>query len=399
MKKSPDVETAWQIENQLRSEGRRLIAGIDEVGRGPLAGPVVAAAVIFPDDLDPHILAGVRDSKQMTEAARERLYGVIAKTATAFAIAHATPQEIDALDIRKASLLAMQRAAENLTVSPEYALVDGRDYPNLKIPGKAVIKGDQLSVTIGAASIIAKVTRDRMMDALHTQYPQYGFDRHKGYPTEYHRNALQLFGASPLHRTTFAHVPAKDFIPLSSPQFQEFVKILLGAKTIEKLADLNKEIAQIEFSELERNYLERRLQYARDAVTQAQRRYHPASVDRGAGKETLAADYLQRKGYRLWERNFHCREGEIDLVVNRDSLIVFVEVKSRSSKEFGMPYEAVTPAKRRKIVRAADRYLYERGLLEGWDIRYDIVSILAPKNQSTQIEHIEDAFRVEEELS
>jgi ribonuclease HII len=398
MKNITEIEPTFQIEDRLRREGYRLIAGIDEVGRGPLAGPVVAAAVILPDDLDPHEIAGVRDSKLMTEAARERLYDVIAKTATSFAAAHATPREIETLDIRKASLLAMQRAVENLAVPPGYALVDGRDDPNLEIPVEAVIKGDRLSLTIGAASIIAKVTRDRMMDALHTQYPHYGFDRHKGYPTQYHRDALQLFGACPLHRTTFAHVPPKDFIPQSSPQFRAFAERLMSANKLEKLADLEKEIPKGAFSELERIYLERRVGFMRDAAAKSQRQFRPSNVDLGAGKELLAAEYLQQKGYRLWERNFHCREGEIDLVVNRDTLIVFVEVKSRSSKEFGMPYEAVTPAKRRKIIRAADRYLYERGLLEGWDIRYDIVSILAPKNQSPQIEHIEDAFRVEGEL-
>lgn len=394
----PSIEPTFLRENQLLQDGYNLIAGVDEVGRGPLAGPVVAAAVIFPGNLDPHIVAGVRDSKQLSESSRERLYDIITKTAAAFAVAHATAREIEMLDIRKASLLAMQRAVENLPIPPDYVLVDGRDYPALSIPGEAVVKGDRHCVTIGAASILAKVSRDRMMDALHTRYPQYGFDRHKGYPTQYHRDALQLFGACPLHRTTFAHVPPKDYIPESTPKFREFVNRLMSARKLVEMVELEKHRTTLPFSAMEHDYLTHRIQFAQEAMNKAQRLLHPSTVDVGASKETLAINYLQQNGYRLWERNFHCREGEIDLVMNRDTLIVFVEVKSRSTKNFGMPYEAVTPAKRRKIIRAADRYLYERGLLDGWDIRYDIVSILAPKNQCPQIEHIEDAFRVEGEL-
>lgn len=392
------VEPTFLNENRMREKGYRLIAGVDEAGRGPLAGPVVAAAAILPADLDPHVLAGVRDSKQLSESARERYYEIIVKTAVSFAAAYCSPREIEILDIRKASLLAMQRAVENLAIPPDYVLVDGRDYPALSIPGEAIVKGDQRSVTIGAASIIAKVTRDRMMDALHIRYPQYGFDRHKGYPTQHHRDALQLFGGSPLHRKTFAHVPSPEFIPQVTADFRTVVERLSETPPEEVLLNIEKELETLSLSAMERDYLIHRIQFIREALQKADRLRTPASVDVGAGKESLAAEYLQKKGYRLWERNYHCREGEIDLVVNRESLIVFVEVKSRSSQKFGMPSEAVTATKRRKIIRAAERYLYERGLLEGWYIRYDIVSILAPKNQSPLIEHIEDAFRVEGEL-
>ncbi|MBN2327968.1 MAG: ribonuclease HII [Candidatus Omnitrophica bacterium] len=391
-------ESIFLFEDQWRREGRRWIAGVDEAGRGPLAGPVTAAAVMLPGDLDPHALAGVRDSKQLNESERERLYELIVNTAASYAVAHATPREIDALDIRKASLLAMKRAVEKLSPAPDYVLVDGRDYPDLDIPGEAVIKGDQKSLAVGAASILAKVTRDRMMDSLHARHPQYGLDRHKGYPTQYHRDALMLFGASAIHRKTFAHVPAADYLPPVSPEFREMVQRLEAAKSGEEFSELRGKLESLNLAERERSHLQRRIDYAMEAMKKAMRLYRPASVDVGADKETFALKYMQRKGYRLWDRNFHCREGEIDLVFNRDSLIVFVEVKSRSSKKFGMPYEAVTAAKRRKIIRAAERYLYERGLLDGWDIRYDIISILAPKNQTPQIEHFEDAFRVEGEL-
>ncbi len=391
-------EPNFSIENRIRQNGYRFIAGVDEVGRGPLAGPVVAAAVILPDDLDPHVLAGVRDSKQLSELARERFYGMITRTAVGYAVAHATPREIEMMDIRKASLLAMQRAIACLSPAPGYVLVDGRDYPSVEIQGEAIVKGDQRCLTIGAASILAKVTRDRLMDSLHARYPQYGFDRHKGYPTQYHRDALLLFGPCDLHRKTFAHVPEPDYLPQSTPMFRELITRFKETISLQNVVELEEKLSSFSLSSMERDYLLHRIQYVKESHHRLQRRHRHSTVDRGKNQENLAIEYLMQKGYRLWEQNFHCREGEIDLVMNLDSTIVFVEVKSRTSSKFGMPYEAVTPAKRRKIIRSADHYLHERGLNEGWDVRYDIVSILAPKNQSPQIEHFEDAFRVEGEL-
>lgn len=180
-----------------------LVCGIDEAGRGPLAGPVVAAAVI----LDPaRPIAGLNDSKKLSEKRREVLAGEIREKALAWAVAEASVEEIDQLNILHATFLAMQRAVAALSVAPERAMVDGNRCPKLPIPVEAVVKGDGKIASIAAASILAKTVRDAGMLALHAAYPQYGFDRHMGYPTAAHFAALEAHGASPVHRRSFAPV-------------------------------------------------------------------------------------------------------------------------------------------------------------------------------------------------
>ena len=180
-----------------------LVCGIDEAGRGPLAGPVVAAAVI----LDPaRPIAGLNDSKKLSEKRREVLAGEIREKALAWAVAEASVEEIDQLNILHATFLAMQRAVAALSVAPERAMVDGNRCPKLPIPVEAVVKGDGKIASIAAASILAKTVRDAGMLALHAVYPQYGFDRHMGYPTAAHFAALEAHGASPVHRRSFAPV-------------------------------------------------------------------------------------------------------------------------------------------------------------------------------------------------
>lgn len=180
-----------------------LVCGIDEAGRGPLAGPVVAAAVI----LDPaRPIAGLNDSKKLSERKRVALADLIRQNALAWCVAEASVEEIDRLNILQATLLAMQRAVAGLSVRPESALVDGNRCPRLDIPVEAVVKGDGKIASIAAASILAKTIRDAGMLALHAQYPQYGFDRHMGYPTAAHCAALQAHGASPVHRKSFGPV-------------------------------------------------------------------------------------------------------------------------------------------------------------------------------------------------
>lgn len=178
-------------------------AGVDEVGRGPLIGDVVAAAVILDPD---NPIEGLADSKALTEKKRERLYGEIKEKALAWCVAAATPAEIDELNILHASMLAMQRAVEGLSIAPDYALIDGNRCPALACPSEPVVKGDAKVAEISAASILAKVDRDRQMLALHQQYPDYGFDRHKGYPTPQHLEALERLGALPEHRRSFRPV-------------------------------------------------------------------------------------------------------------------------------------------------------------------------------------------------
>ena len=180
-----------------------LIAGVDEAGRGPLAGPVVAAAVIL-DDLKP--IKGLNDSKKLTARQRERLYDEIRAMALCCSVAQASVEEIDQLNILQATLLAMRRAVEGLRLRPAKVLVDGNRLPQLDVLAEAIVRGDATVPAISAASILAKVTRDRWCDALDAQYPHYGFAGHKGYGTAEHLAALQTHGACPQHRKTFAPV-------------------------------------------------------------------------------------------------------------------------------------------------------------------------------------------------
>jgi ribonuclease HII len=179
----------------------RQIAGVDEAGRGPLAGPVVAAAVVF---VDGEIISGVDDSKRLTPFRRSRLSLQIRTTAVDWAIGAATAREVDQLNIHNASLLAMRRAVLGLRERIDYVYVDGKFYPDIPNPGESVIRGDQNIPVVSAASILAKVFRDRQMAWLDRIYPQYGFSRHKGYPTRFHHSALEALGPTPEHRMSYA---------------------------------------------------------------------------------------------------------------------------------------------------------------------------------------------------
>lgn len=180
-----------------------LIAGVDEVGRGPLVGAVVTAAVIL-DPAKP--IAGLMDSKKLTEKRREALYWEIKEKALCWSLGRAEPEEIDQLNILHATMLAMQRAVEGLVLIPDYVLIDGNRCPALAMPAQAIVKGDSLVAEISAASILAKVTRDREMAALDKQFPGYGFAKHKGYPTALHLEKLASLGATEHHRKSFAPV-------------------------------------------------------------------------------------------------------------------------------------------------------------------------------------------------
>lgn len=187
-----------QRENEAR--GFRAVCGIDEAGRGPLAGPVCAAAVILPMDCR---IEGLNDSKKLSEAKREALFDVIREAALAYGIGWASEREIDEINILQATFLAMGRAVEALSTPADYALVDGNRMPPLKIPGEAVVKGDGKAACIAAASILAKVSRDRVLRELDREYPQYGFAKHKGYGTKAHYEAIKAYGILPVHRRSF----------------------------------------------------------------------------------------------------------------------------------------------------------------------------------------------------
>ena len=190
----------FSFENELFKQGYAVVCGTDEAGRGPLAGSVYAAAVILPRDC---IIEGLNDSKKLTEKKREKLFDVIREKAVSYGIAEATAKEIDQLNILNAALLAMRRAIAMLDPQPDFVLVDGNQTRGFTLPARAIVKGDALSPSIAAASVLAKVSRDRSCLELDRLYPEYGFAKHKGYPTKEHYEAIRLHGITPEHRRSF----------------------------------------------------------------------------------------------------------------------------------------------------------------------------------------------------
>ncbi|MBQ2932818.1 MAG: ribonuclease HII [Clostridia bacterium] len=189
-----------EIENKLYEKGVLNIAGVDEAGRGPLAGPVCAAAVILPKDA---VIEGINDSKKLSEKKRNQLFDVIRETAISYRVEFVFPDVIDEINIRQATSLAMHNAVSSLEVSPDFVIIDGNDNIPFDIPYQYVVKGDAKSQTIAAASILAKVSRDRFMEELDKEYPEYGFSKHKGYGTKAHMEAIQKFGVTKVHRKSF----------------------------------------------------------------------------------------------------------------------------------------------------------------------------------------------------
>ena len=190
----------WTLENEIYGEGYRRICGVDEAGRGPLAGPVYAAAVILPRGL---VIEGLDDSKKLTEKKREALFDPIREQAIAYGIASASVEEIETLNILNATFLAMNRAIEKLSSVPALALIDGNRNTGITFPSRCVVKGDAKCADIAAASVLAKVSRDRFMLEMAKQYPRYRFEQHKGYGTKLHYDMLREYGPSPIHRMSF----------------------------------------------------------------------------------------------------------------------------------------------------------------------------------------------------
>jgi len=204
-KRTPEEEKSrflslLERENELKNEGFNLIAGIDEAGRGPLAGRVYAAAVILPDGV---IIEGLDDSKKLSEKKRELLFSEITEKAVAYSIQYATEEEIDEINILNATHLAMNRAADGLKIKPDYCIIDGNSIKNMSYPHETMVKGDAKSASIAAASILAKVSRDRYITELSEKYPEYGFEKHKGYGTRLHTDAILKYGILPIHRRSF----------------------------------------------------------------------------------------------------------------------------------------------------------------------------------------------------
>ena len=190
----------WTLEQEIYDEGYSLICGVDEAGRGPLAGPVCAAGVILPRGLE---IPGLNDSKKLNEKKREELFDLITDKAVSFGIAFAEVEEIEKLNILNATFLAMNRAIEQLSPKPELALIDGNRSTGIRFPNRCIVKGDARCADIAAASVLAKVTRDRYMLKMAEAFPQYHFEQHKGYGTKLHYEALDAYGPSPIHRMSF----------------------------------------------------------------------------------------------------------------------------------------------------------------------------------------------------
>ena len=190
----------YEYENLLKEQGYKIICGVDEAGRGPLAGPVFAAAVILPDGMED---IGINDSKKLSEKKRDALFEIIKEKALAYSIASADEKEIDELNILNATFLAMIRAVEGLSIKPDMALIDGNRKANTGVEEMTLVKGDSKSISIAAASILAKVSRDRCLKELDEKYPEYQFSKHKGYPTKLHYELIKEHGISPVHRLSF----------------------------------------------------------------------------------------------------------------------------------------------------------------------------------------------------
>ena len=191
----------YEFEKAAVNSGFSCICGVDEAGRGPLAGPVCAAAVVLPEGA---VIEGLDDSKKLTEKKRERLYDIIKETAVAYSVAYGTLEEIETVNILEATYLAMNRAIEGLSVKPDFALIDGNRVPRgIKIPCETIVKGDSKSMSVAAASVLAKVTRDRLMLEYDKKYPEYNFKKHKGYGTKEHTELIKQYGPCEIHRLSF----------------------------------------------------------------------------------------------------------------------------------------------------------------------------------------------------
>jgi len=312
-------------ENRLWRVGVKTIAGIDEAGRGPLAGPVVAAAVILNQREIPE---DVNDSKKLSAKKRDLLFDAIKEKSLDYSTGIVWQDEIDRSDILRSTHLAMKKA-------PEHLLVDGRKLPGSIFEQTGIISGDSLSASIASASIIAKVTRDRIMLQIAKIYPEYEFEKHKGYGTSLHIDHIKQFGSSPVHRQSFRRV-----------------------KGIKSNVNLNE----------------------------------PKQLGRHG--EKIACLELIKEGYEILEQNYwaESRECELDIVIKKENTIVFVEVKSKYHEGFGEPEQWVGEKKQAQISKAAQSYMIHKNP-GGEEYRFDVIAIKF-LNDNCKINHIQDAFRI-----
>ena len=356
-----------------------LLAGVDEVGRGCIAGPVVAAAVVLPRDF---VLEELDDSKKLTRLQRQQCADIVHRCATATGFGCVEADKIDRLNILQASLLAMRMAVQQLGLAPQRVLVDGKMLPNTGFQEEAVVHGDRRSISIAAASVVAKVHRDAIMEGYSEDYPQYGFEEHKGYGTEAHLGALEKHGPTVLHRRSFAPV-ADCFSSDRAGRVRYLATCLSNSSSLEELAEVAGEIKSIsaDMSSVELEGLRKEYRLRTRALGRL-----------GARREELTAQFLESKGYAVETRNYRGAGGEIDLIVRRGDQVVFVEVKSSHVASLGSPEDRVRHHKRRHLVRAARHYI--RQAASGAEFRFDVVAIIGG-TEDPQITHFENAFQAD----
>ncbi len=373
------LQRLLELERRFWAVGTEWVAGVDEVGRGCLAGPVVAAAVVFPPDV---VIPGLNDSKKLTPEKRELLQEQIRHQAVAVGLGLVEAREIDKLNILHASLRAMRLALANLGLAPGQVLIDGNRSPGSPFPELAVVEGDARSLSIAAASVVAKVHRDRLMVECGQEYPQYGFASHKGYGSAAHLKALKEHGPCSLHRHSFAPVAA-----LTKKRPSEAWKIF--AEGLESCWD---------YAELERltHFIKEGAGSLREGELEELRRLYKTRLqqlnNRGRKGEIAAADFLISKGYEILERNYRGGRAEIDLIVLQGNCLVFVEVKSSWDGGLGHPEERVGETKQVHLIRAARHYIQQQSRGKDREYRFDVIAVSGGR-ESEEISHVEDAFR------
>ena len=313
-----------EYEIAAKNSGFSVVCGVDEAGRGPLCGPVCAAAVILPDGC---VIEGLNDSKKLSEKKREQLFDVVKETAVSYGVGMATAKEIDEINILQATFLAMRRAVAQLCPQPDLALIDGNQRPGLPCAEETIVKGDAKCMSVAAASILAKVTRDRYMRELDKRYPQYCFAQHKGYGTKLHYEKLAEYGLCEEHRRTF-------------------LKKILGEPNEKK-----------------------------------------ETGDRG---EDVCARYYEKHGYTVIARNFHSRYGEIDVIAESDTQLVFIEVKTRAEGQATLPCEAVDQKKMRRLTQTAQMFLTQYD--KERQMQFDVFEVLTRDGRPVKCRRLENAF-------
>jgi len=320
--------TFHPYEKKLQKKGYTRVAGIDEAGRGPLAGPVVAAAVVLNNDIP----QGLGDSKKLSEKRREDLYTKLTECDCDYGIGIVEQSDIDKMNILQATVQAMRKAIGAMETPPEYLLVDGKYLPEFIYPADAIVKGDSKCQSIAAASILAKVTRDRLMMQLDPVFPWYGLAKNKGYGTREHLDAIAKHGPTPLHRLTFGGV--REHLP----------KLRMGKKAL------------------------------------------------GKWGEDYACFYLWKKGATIIKRNYHAgRDAELDIVALKDGTLRFIEVKTGSVSDYSPPEDWIDDYKQERIFEASEYFLYHHEQYQGIPCQFDVAAIEVT-SAKTAIRYFENAF-------